>query len=825
MHVKNFQKLLLIFFVSVIVIVLGTTGLLNLSAFNNNITDSLISSYEVSGRECVRKIEYALRYGKTLPTFYGIEEHLSRVREDLPEIDEVRVVSTEGEILFDDEGLVGGLFIPRELKEISFLDEDFMAAGSSHTSLNRQYHLFLPIKDRNNNLEGSLYLSFSQDVIVSITPFYTWQLAGYISLLALAGTVILFIIIRSVPFTLPTGEINKRAFLTVTLLLMGLIQVIFGWLNFNLFRSGYMETAWHNSALISNIVQKDIESDVERGVSYDRLYNLEEYLDRITGAIPEIGTIQLSVRNGELIYTTNGTESTNTKYPPRGPSMVYKQLLIPDDTSGRAVLQVHLSESFFTAKERNIFLDSVTMLALSLILMVEIVIFMIIMLRYQFEKRVASTLEPAGANFDITIVRPLTLILAISVFLACSFIPLRMKELLEPLWGLSDSIIMGLPISAEILFAGLAAFLTGSLIDRRGWSAAFVLGVILFAAGLFFSYQAWNVLSFIVARAVTGAGYGFTLMSLRTFISNRPSEKEKSEGFSSFISGLYAGFIIGVAIGAMLADRIGFARVFLVSLAFCLLATFLIIYYLKLREIKADHPRSPYYLGTWFSSLFVHKEAAAGRAFVQEQQDVYTIPKKGGKGITSFLGNVPVLGFFLFALLPLTMCSMFLDYYFPVFAASQNISTSDVGRAFMLNGIAIVYLGPLLTSYTGKRLSMAMSILVSGLIIVVAFLLFYSFGSVAAAFVAVILLGVSESFGLVAQNSYFVGLKAVSSVGKGLALGYYDNIRNLGKMIGPMLFGGLMAMGNTGIGLIGLITLCLLFMFFLSTRTERRKNY
>ena len=45
-----------------------------------------------------------------------------------------------------------------------------------------------------------------------------------------------------------------------------------------------------------------------------------------------------------------------------------------------------------------------------------------------------------------------------------------------------------------------------------------------------------------------------------------------------------------------------------------------------------------------------------------------------------------------------------------------------------------------------------------------------------------------------------------------MSLGYYDNIRIWGNDR-PHTFRGLMVMGNTGIGLVGIVTLVLLIIF------------
>jgi len=148
----------------------------------------------------------------------------------------------------------------------------------------------------------------------------------------------------------------------------------------------------------------------------------------------------------------------------------------------------------------------------------------------------------------------------------------------------------------------------------------------------------------------------------------------------------------------------------------------------------------------------------------------------------------------------------------------MGASTSNVGRAFMLNGLCIVYLGPLLGKYTSKYLSPGGSILLSGLIIILAFLLFSLKATLLTAFIVVVLLGVAESFGLLAQNNYFLRLEATQRVGSGKALGYYDNIRKMGQMSGPLLFGGVLAFGILGVGAIGVVSFVLLGLFWLTNR-------
>jgi len=841
------------------------TGLLHITSFQQNLTKSLISSYSVSGGECVRKIEYAVRYGKPLENFYGIESVLGDVLKDFPEIKEVQVISQDKEILYNQEGRLEGQSLPRDLHEIEFFSSSDQ--GSYHyTRKEGLYNLFLPIHDRDDQWVGSLNIIFPREIITTTTNHYTRLLLRYLGIMALSGLLMLVFINRlisykiysdrdsddmyggmrldfsTLSFITPSGEVNRKVIMTIMILLLGVIQIVFGGLNYNIFKNAYLTNARDNVTLVSDIIHKNIESVVEKGVSYDQLYRLEDYLGRIVESVPEMERIYLVDDRGEMLYSTDpGGGDGDAQNPEvssqgegadqRDPFLFYNLGLAEDAGQNATQLHVELSRSFFDKRMRDILLDTGTMVIISFVLMLEAILFMIILLKKRFSREAASyarLIAPSRRkSIDIGIVRPLMFLLGTAVFMASSFIPLMMQDLYQPLWGLSKSVVLGLPISAEMLFAAVAAVLGGSLVDKQGWKYVFTLGTIIFAFGIFFSYQASHPLLFIMARAIAGAGHGTVLIALNGFVNSRPLEADRTEGFSAFISGFYAGFIAGAVVGAMLADRIGYAQVFLVSFAFCLLAGLFAFLFLREEKAAGEKSKKGFHPGSILEAMF-RKQAVASEQekSLEEQPEILQGVQReeapaGRGGLLNFLSNMPVLGLFLFIVLPLTICSMFVDYFLPVFAASEGVSTSNVGRAFMLNGVAIVYLGPFLSSYTDKKWGAKRSILASGFISVLAIGVFVFSGTFEAAFLAAILLGVSESFGLVAQNNYFVNLKATGEFGTGAALGYYDNVENLGQMLGPIILGSALALGNTGIGIIGLVTLSALFFFMLTAWKER----
>ena len=801
------------FFLVVTIIVLGFTGLLVISDFQQNFVYSQVSSYEVSGRQVTQKIEYAVRYGKPLENFFGIEDVLREIKAEAPEISDVRITSRDGVVMYNLGGAVRDEYLPEELTGLSDFSDSAGERLSRYDTYDGDYHIFLPIFDRNGVWAGSLQIVFPAEVINDRVYQIIRTLAVYLLIMALAGTLLLALLSRRINFFNKEGKLERKKILITTMLLIGMIQMVFGGINYYTFKNEYLEVANYNASLLSDIIRKDIESVVEKGVPYEKLYQLEDYLAGISENVPEIALISLTSHDGIIHYSTAEDDSIGEEAASVTESsdstMIYSHELGEDIYENRAGLNLLLSAEYFAQRMRDILFDSLTMIILSLILMIEIVIFMILLLQRRFDNKALiknssaqlSSEPQSQPSMSVSVIRTLSLIVGTAVFMSASFIPLRMKELYEPILGLSENITLGLPISMEMLFAALAALMAGQIIDKKGWRFVIFSGTIIFGIGLFLSYSAQSALIFVAARAFSGAGYGLLLLAMRGFVNECPSERERTEGFSSYVSGLYAGFIIGVAIGAMLADRIGFSQVFLVSFFFCIMAGLFTAFFL--RRDKGD------------CSIKENDLPAVGTEAKENSAE-----KGKTAGALSFLGNSRVFGFFILIMLPLTICSMFVDYFFPVFASGEGLSTSNVGRAFMLNGIAIAYLGPFLSIYTQRRMKVNISIFFSGLIIVAGLILFYIFNNVYMAFMVVILMGISESFGLVAQNNYYINLKATGIFGKGAALGYAENVRKLGQMMGPFVFGGMMAMGALGVGIIGVATMVLLLLFLFLSRLD-----
>ncbi|MDD2402698.1 MAG: MFS transporter, partial [Clostridia bacterium] len=530
------------------------------------------------------------------------------------------------------------------------------------------------------------------------------------------------------------------------------------------------------------VIKNNVNSVLEKGVPYTELYNIEDYLNKLQVAVPEIENIQIY---SDAIEIGQGT-SIDDEY-------VYIRRLTSDLHGKQGIVRIEISQKSIAEKLRNILLDTATVLVISFILLVEVTLFVILLL----EKRISNGLIDFTWNRKtIPIIRYLAFLIFAAAYMSTTFIPILMDNLYQPLLGLPKNVVLGLPISAEMLFGALAAVGAGYSIDKTGYKPILIRGIIFFGAGTLISAVAYDAMSFIAARSIVGIGFGLVLMALRTIVVSAPDAILKNQGVAAMNSGAFAGVNCGIVIGAMLADRIGYSRVFFVA---CVLL--IISWYTAQVFVENVVPQR------------VNKEVEAN------QPDLRT-----------FIFDKKVLAFFMLVLIPVSISGMFLNYLFPIYADSMGVSASGIGRAFLVNGLLIIYAGPVLSRYTEKYLGTKKSLVIASLIMGFALLVFAGCGTLVAAYTAVILLGLAESFGVAAQNNYFLSLRAVSRLGEGKAVAYFSIIGKIGQMLGPIIFGSAavwgMAEGTGVVGGIAVISFALFAIsnkdFFIKKRLTRR---
>ncbi|MTI81356.1 MAG: MFS transporter [Firmicutes bacterium] len=750
--IKNVRYKILTMAFLLLVIIMSFSGMVNYMTFASNYNNSLVNTYAVAGNELVRKIEYALSYGKPINNYYGMNDTLNELKDVIPEVEEVKIVSANSDVLYDLNGFVRDSQLPNELLKAAVFKQNTVNENLSYQFYEGKAYLFIRINDNDAHHVASLAMVFPKGTFLQLNSMYTKQLVGYLVGIAMITLVILAIVFFKTKFY-ENNVINKKKVLFIFIAVLGSAQLLYSGVNYFLFKNAYIDMSYKSKDFIQNIVEKNIESVYTKGISLQNIEGFDKYLNSIKDSLPQIDDVSL-VPSGEL----------NSQNPQE-----FNRITIT------------VSNDYVGQQMNKILLDMLTVLVISIFFMIELTLLaVIIMIKNQTKGVTQGSSCEIGTSHGL--VRSLSFLVNICVFMSITFVPIVMKNLYLPLLGLPKDVVLGLPLSAEMLGGVLAIFLAGWLIDKKGWRAIFYIGVLFLAGGNLLSGLSASAIPFVFSRAIAGLGVGFIMMALRSLVVSLP---EKNTAIAEFGSGSIAGLNCGAVIGGMLADRIGYDAIFYLA------AITAVIPFIFARRLLTEFE----------IEVRVTSSSSALEKFI------------------NFITDKKAVVFLACIFIPFFVSGAFLDYYFPLFASSNNLTQSDISRGFLLNGLFIIYLGPILTRYASNKLGNTNGIIMSLFIVVCALATFILFGTVTSAFVTIVLLGIAESFGVSMKTNYFLNLKGIKDLEINKGIAYFSVMVNLSRMAGPIIYGVALSLGmRMGVGLISLVILMLLLVFIFLTK-------
>ena len=175
---------------------------------------------------------------------------------------------------------------------------------------------------------------------------------------------------------------------------------------------------------------------------------------------------------------------------------------------------------------------------------------------------------------------------------------------------------------------------------------------------------------------------------------------------------------------------------------------------------------------------------------------------------------------------PSCIVASYLGYFLPLYFESMGRGVADVGRAQLLYGVVIVYIGPRLSRMIIERdKNLLISNYVYNLLFSAGLLIVGGFGGMTMAIIAVLCLAVADSFGFSVQNNYFLALPPVKNMGGSKSLSYLSLLKKITEMLGPTMFALVITLGfERGVQLLGGVFIAALAMFFLTQIVYKKKK-
>lgn len=808
--------------VVLLVLALGFNALLSMSSLEKLYVGSIASEYQVVGRDLQRKLDQALRFGKNIHKFVGMNRLLEETKDNLTSKIELRqtlkadaagrggtetinvsVVLPDGQILYSaDEQRVGGMLaapVAAQADEANHQD-------SLYVKYKGEYYITLPVHGMDQRQAASVVMSFHQRQIAPFLDAIVRRNAVLISIILLGSTLLLIALLHfaAPPAAASAAQFPRTRISVLIFAVIGAAQIGFSALQTNDFKDHYLLIAKNKAEIMSTLLRDDIEYLLGKGIRIDKLVKMDVLMGEILQTSPEIADITIYNNEWQPLYVAGKAgmvdfqKATDEDKKPvvisRQPSdPVYTlQLDIRKDGQVEGVLRTTIAKQVVYGEIWDSVLDSLTVLFISILFLVELLI-----LTLQF---IGRQLDDHGhqGSLDYSIMRPAAFLFLFGVDIGISFIPLYMEDLYEPMFGLSRDMAMGIPISVRVFFTGVSIFLGGNWGDKRRWHEPFLVGLFLTGAGFLHAWLAPDAIHFILSQAVLGLGYGLSLIAAQLFVIAYTDDSNRAAGLAQLWAGVYAGSICGGAAGAMLAERIGYRQVFLVGA----IVLFLVIPYTLI-----------------FMRASIRKPAKAAAAT--------SAPRLRVGQLARFLADRNVASLILFGSIPTAIALVgFLDYFSPIYLNRIGASQSNIGRILMIYGGCLIYMAPFISRYVDASQGKKSYIVLSGVLGGAAFVFFWFFQGMLATCVAVLLLGVSSSFGFAAKSAYGLKLDAAQQLGVGRAMGIYSTADRVGQVLGPITFGWILMAAGAARGVIyfGLIYLVVTLLFSLAAQNDRGMN-
>ncbi|QCG90735.1 MFS transporter [Azospirillum sp. TSH100] len=264
--------------------------------------------------------------------------------------------------------------------------------------------------------------------------------------------------------------------------------------------------------------------------------------------------------------------------------------------------------------------------------------------------------EPASA---VASMRTALFLFMLAEELSRSFLPLYTRDLYTPVSGLSETLMMGLPIGLFMFLVAVFTPFAGAWANRFGSRRTLLLGTLPAVAGFAGTAMAGSLAELLLWRGACALGYAVMFIGAQGFVARHTAADRRARGMAQFVAAVIVAGLCGAPLGGILADQFGYRATFVVSalLALAATATVTLLPADRVERVR----RRPFRVG----------DAAA------------------------LLANPRFLALLLFSSVPTKlMLTGYLFYLVPVSLHAAGETPAGIGRLMMTYGLIIVLLGP-----------------------------------------------------------------------------------------------------------------------------------
>lgn len=746
--------------------------------------------YGVIEVQVVNEVETSIKYGKNLDSFYDVSSIFGKLTTLLPSHVKAVITNSKGEILYTSfDGSADKkdyLAVFQNLHVLAKVEN--LSATKNYTSLVQDKYeiMMLPISDKNQTVVGSFSLVYPGAALKEeLRPAQMENLR--ISLMVLIVSVLLLIIFLSfVPIPDETekdpkydsvknipGSRRRQLMMIIVpaLIIMGGIGVQSA-IMYNQYQMKYKSALNEGASGILTYIDKSITSLHQKGVPYEKMQGMSEYLTTKVKETPILWNIRVY---NAIADTGEALERANT--------WEISTFLEQESKNEKMKLEIQISQEYLDRKMLNMLLQFLATLIVSAVIVLEVLRLPDILIFRRSRQFNTSCPEQYG---KITAsLRILSFVAFMGMYASMPFSTILMRQWDAQIFGLSTDLTASLPMTLELLAVMLFSILFARFFNRAGLKTFIVAAGFLIILGNALCAIATGPFQLILFRGICGIGFAGIKHVLNTAISLGTEGDERTGlNIAGMNAGLLGGIMCGGSLGAVITNSMGMAFTYLFTAGILLIGISMILLLIPWKLLK------------------------------QNMRSVNAKEKVGFKETFHVLLNGKILKYLLMVTLPLNLGLMFIVAFIPGYIQKLNLPVILISYGYLLNGLVGIYLGSFLAEKLTEKLGRTFCVSVMLIMGGVGILVIGIWSSVGMILLSTALMGLFDGFGSPVAMNYFIEMPEIKNkVGVSNSLAFLGVLGNAIQMISPLIY-GLMMLTPTISGFNPLVTMGAVFLVF-----------
>lgn len=376
------------------------------------------------------------------------------------------------------------------------------------------------------------------------------------------------------------------------------------------------------------------------------------------------------------------------------------------------------------------------------------------------------------------LIRLLVFVIFTAYNMTASFLPVYiLRSTAEGVFG-DRELMASLPLTLNIFFIGTMALCCAGLLHRMRIRTLTVFSALFSMAGNLLIFLVPTYPCILLGLGLDGIGMGLVSNAVYVLITRVRDEKERLSGFTVYNAACVSGINFGMMLGSILAANFNQHMVFA-----CAAVLWLVVV-----------------------GITVSVDRHTGNLTASEEENRAHSPI----GTASFLRRRGIGAFMVLIQNPYIIFNSFAYYFVPLFCDDMGMGETTVSLLLMIYSLFAVYLSDTITKAVDRKIG-AKAMYTALTLNVAAILLFARWQTMPMLVAALVMMGLSASFGKSVQQNYFMGLPPVQDYGEDRAIGLYNFTENIGESLGPAVFGKLAVFTPRGLGFSifgGIAALC-----------------